>query len=121
MQYRYDSIQHTVQVVVVGGGASTIRNNARCFCFVMYARTYVVVTQIFGDFSGRINYENYIYSLFFTRSARPTIKVKVNAPQQEQAILQEYSARTHQEVKECASNNKEKNKAEYACVARLLS
>ena len=25
---------------------STIRNNARCFCFVLYARTYVVVTQI---------------------------------------------------------------------------
>ena len=44
-----------------------IRNNnyyARCFCFVMYARTYVVVTQIFGDFSRRVNYENYIYSFF---------------------------------------------------------
>ena len=32
------------------------------FCFVMYARTYVVVTQIFGaDFSRRINYEIYTY------------------------------------------------------------
>ena len=50
----------------------SIRNNAKCFCFVLYARTYVVVTHIFGDLSRRINYENYIYSFL--------LPIKVNKP-----------------------------------------
>ena len=59
-----------------------IRNNAGCFCFVMYARTYVVVTQIvFGDFSRRINYENYyIYSFLVL------VPIKVNKPYSSQML-----------------------------------